>query len=60
MVKANQDVRGAIAGANEKHWHVAYALGISDGHFARLLRKELPNEMKQRIFTIIQELRQAQ
>ena len=54
----NQDIRRTAAGAGVKLWQIAEALGISDCNFSRKLRKELPQEEKERIFGIIRELSQ--
>ena len=37
-------------------WEVADRLGLIDSSFSRKLRKELPLDEKQRIFTIIDEI----
>lgn len=52
----NQDVRQAATGAGVKLWRIADALGIADCNFSRKLRKELPQEEKDRIFKIIERL----
>lgn len=52
----NQQIRRAAAGAGVKLWQVAEALGIADCSFSRKLRRELPPEEKEKIFSIIQEL----
>lgn len=52
----NQDVRRTAAGAGVKLWQIAEALGISDCSLSRKLRKELPSEEKEHIFSIIREL----
>ena len=54
----NQDIRRTAAGAGVKLWQIADALGIADCSLARKLRKELPQEEKDRIFGIIRELSQ--
>ena len=41
-----------------KLWQIADALGIADCSFSRKLRKELPQEEKEKIFSIIRELSQ--
>ena len=46
----NHDIRKAIDHAGLRYWQVAEALGLSDGNFSRKLRKELPQDTKQRIF----------
>ena len=55
---SNQDIRRAAAGAGVKLWQIADALGISDCSFSRKLRKELPQEEKKKIFSIIEQLSQ--
>lgn len=52
----NIDVRRAAAGNGVRLWQVADALGIADAQLSRKLRKELPDEEKQKIFGIIQKL----
>ena len=51
----NQDIRRTAAGAGVKLWQIADALGIADCSLSRKLRKELPQEEKDRIFGIIRE-----
>jgi hypothetical protein len=41
-----------------KLWQVAEALGIADCSLSRKLRRELPVEEKEKIFSIIRELAQ--
>lgn len=52
----NEDIRRTAAGAGVKLWQIAEALGIADFNFSRKLRRELPAEEKERIFSIIREL----
>lgn len=52
----NQDIRRTAAGSGVKLWQIADALGITDSSFSRKLRKELPQEEKEKIFSIIQKL----
>jgi len=52
----NKDIRRKAAGAGVKLWQIAYALGIADCSLSRKLRKELPPEEKQKIFSIIDKL----
>ena len=52
----NIDVRRAAAGSGVRLWQVADALGIADAHLSRKLRKELPDEEKQKIFEIIRNI----
>ncbi len=52
----NQDVRRTAAGAGVRLWQIAEALGIADCSLSRKLRRELPSEEKEQIFSIIREL----
>lgn len=52
----NKDIREAIVLAGLRYWQVAAAYGCTDGSFSRKLRRELPAEEKEKIFSIIQEL----
>ena len=52
----NQDIRRPAAGAGVKLWQIAGALGIADCSLSRKLRRELPTEEKEKIFSIIREL----
>lgn len=52
----NQDIRRSAAGAGVRLWQIAEELGIADCSLSRKLRKELPPEEKERIFTIIKRL----
>ena len=53
---SNQDIRRTAAGAGVKLWQIADALGMADCSFSRKLRKELPQDEKEKIFSIIQRL----
>lgn len=52
----NIDVRRVAAGNGVRLWQVADALGIADAQLSRKLRKELPDDEKEKIFEIIQEI----
>lgn len=52
----NMDIRQAAAGAGGRLWQIADAIGLNDGNFSRKLRKELPEDEKQKIFGIIEDL----
>ena len=54
----NQDIRQAATESCVRLWRIADALGISDCNFSRKLRKELPQEEKEQILSIIQKLSQ--
>lgn len=53
-VKANQDIRSAIAESGLNYYHIAKEYGLTDANFSRLLRFELADEKKQRIFKAIE------
>ena len=54
----NLDIRKEINEAGLRLWQIADAIGITDGNFSRKLRRELNNGEKERIRTIIAELRE--
>lgn len=56
MAVKNQDIRNAAKKADIKLWQIAEKLGIWDATLSRKLRKELPQEEKEKIFGIIAEL----
>lgn len=45
----NRDIRNNIQNAGVKHWQVADQLGIHEGMFSRLLRKELSEDRKEEV-----------
>jgi hypothetical protein len=57
MEKKNHEVRQAIEAAGLKYYEVGFKLNLNDGNFSRKLRKELPLEEKEKIFKIIEELK---
>ena len=52
----NMDIRLAAASSGVKLWQIADALGMTDGNFSRKLRKELSEEEREKILSIIQEI----
>lgn len=52
----NVEIRSAYMQASIKQWQLAEALGISETHFSRKLRKELPQEEKEKILAVIEKL----
>lgn len=60
MLKANEDVRKAIKDANLKYYLVANAYGLSDSNFTKLLRFEISQDKKEKIFKIIDDLQTKQ
>ena len=55
----NQDIRLAAKVAGVKLWQIAEEMGVGCSWFSVRLRKELPQEEKERIFTIIKNLKEA-
>jgi len=56
---ANETLRKEITRAGLHHWQVAEKYGVSDSYFSCKLRRELPEEEKERIRKIIAELKGA-
>ena len=56
MKMCNKGIREAAKKAGIHLWQVAEACGINDGNFSRKLRRELPQEEKQRILEAIDRL----
>lgn len=52
----NNDIRRKAASEGIRLWQIAEVLKITDSSFSRKLRKELPQEEKEKIFSIIQKL----
>lgn len=57
-MKANTDIRERAKSKGIKLWQIAEVLHINDGNLSRKLRRELPQDEKERIFAIIDELAQ--
>lgn len=55
-VITNKEIRRKIGAYGLKHWQVAEALGMSEATFYRKMRKELPNDEKEKFLAIIDEL----
>lgn len=53
----NIDLRRDMFEAEVKHWEVALALGITESSFSRLLRRELPDEEKNKIRQAIKRVK---
>lgn len=49
----NLEIRRAAGGAGIKLWELAEALGVADATLSRKLRRELPDDEKQRILEVI-------
>ena len=56
----NLEIRDAIKKHNLKYWQIANELGMTDGNFSRLLRKELDDYYKQKIMNIIKNLKESE
>ena len=54
---ANADIRKFAKDSGVYLWRVAEKYGITDTHFSRRLRHELPKAEKARIIRIIEELK---
>lgn len=52
----NLEIRELADKKRVKLWEIAEKLGLADSNFSRKLRKELCQEEKTKIFTIINEL----
>mgnify|MGYP004460091543 CR=1 FL=1 len=52
----NHEIREAAERKGVRLWQIAGKLGINDGNFSRKLRYELPEDEKQKILDIINEL----
>lgn len=53
VITANEEIRTAAKTANVRLWQIAACLGISDAHFSRKLRFELPADEREKILDII-------
>lgn len=53
---SNKDIRQTASNSGVRLWQIAEVLGIADCNFSRKLRRELPAEEKEKIFSIIREL----
>lgn len=56
---SNQDIKNEIYGAGLKLWIIAEKMGIRDDTFSRKLRKELSTEEKEKIRSIIKEIKEV-
>ena len=52
----NREVRAYAIEKGVLLWKVAEAIGISDSSFSRKLRRELPEEERERILAIIDQI----
>jgi len=58
MERTNDDIRRTARRNGVFLWQIADKLGIHDSNFSRKLRKKLPDEEKELIFEIIEDLAQ--
>lgn len=56
--RKNLDIRKAVEESGLYLWQIADFLGMCDGTFSRKLRKELSIDEKQKIFHIIEEIKE--
>ena len=54
--ETNREIKSAAKSAGVYHWEIAEKMGIQDSAFSRKLRRELPEQEKQKILKIIQEV----
>lgn len=54
--KANQDIRQAAINKGIKHWQIADQMGIREEAFSKMLRKELPEDVKHKVMETIEKL----
>lgn len=52
----NKEIREAAKQSGICLWQIAERLGVNDGNFSRKLRRELPQEEREKIMGIIAEL----
>ena len=55
-MRVNEDIRERARMRRVHLYEIAYQLGINDGNFSRRLRKEMSDEEREKIFSIIEEL----
>ncbi len=60
MKIANNDIKTQAKKSGVYLWQIADKLGIADTRFSVKLRRELPQEEKAKIFSIIEELKGAE
>lgn len=55
-MERNKDVRKYVKENAVCLWEVAEALGMADSALSRKLRRELPDEIKDRIYAIVNQI----
>ena len=59
FVVANREIRDLIQNKRIRYWEVAAALNTTDSTLSKKLRRELPNEEKEKIKNIIEQISKA-
>lgn len=57
-MKPNNDIRLLAAGKGVRLWQIAKALGVSETWFIRIMREELPEQKREQVIKIINDLAQ--
>lgn len=52
----NKKIREAAAAAGVRLWEIAERYGVNDGNFSRKLRRELPDDEREHVLSIIEEI----
>lgn len=60
MNKANQDLKAYARSKKVAYWQIAKAFNVHENTFAKKLREELPQEEKEKIMKIIDEIAEKQ
>lgn len=55
-VIANKEIREAAKRKNVRLWQVAEGVGLSESYFSRKMRRELPQQEKESILNLIDNL----
>lgn len=56
--QANEEIREALAKSKVKHWELAEKIGVTASWLSVRLRKELPEVEKQKLLSLIDEIRE--
>ena len=56
----NIEIRNAILKNNIKKWEIANALGVTDSTFSRMLRTEMSEKTKNKIFEFIKNYKKGE
>ena len=60
MYKANADIREYAKSKSVYLWQIAERYGLHEGNFSRLLRHPLPEEKREKVIGIINEIANEQ